>query len=235
MFTGTNYREEDLKLLREWKHTNNPQVLDSLLQRLQPLIQREVQKWQGTVPSAVLESKARVLTTEALKTYDEHRGTALSTHIVNRLQKLSRDVYPHQQVARLPENVQLKYNTFQVASNILYDKLGRDPTVDELADELAWPVRQVSNFNNAYARKEFVESEDVGGMGDDSEDSLVDFYYHGLPPDDKTVFEDMTGYGGKPVLNNSSLTHKYKMTQNQLSYKKRQFVNKLQDLQQGKF
>jgi DNA-directed RNA polymerase sigma subunit (sigma70/sigma32) len=122
-----------------------------------------------------------------------------------------------------------------VAQNNLYDSLGRDPTVDELADELKWTPKKVSAFQQSYGRKEFVESE--GDFLDkDTEDStLTDFYYHGLAPDDKKLFEDITGYGGVRPKTNAQLRSKHNLTQGQLSYKKRKFVNDIKGIQQGRY
>ena len=227
-------QQQDLDLWNTWKRTRDQRSLDELLTRLQPLINREVSKWGSAVPQAALQSKARMLTVEALDGYNPNMGAAIGTHVTSRLRKLSRSVYPYQNVARLPENKQLLFNTFSVAQNNLYDIHGRDATVDELADELAWSPKKVKEFQSAFGRRELVESEG-STMDQQQEDSpLVDFYYHGLTPDDKLFFEDVTGYGGKKALNNTQLMKKYKMTQGQLSYRKRRFADKIRDIQNGK-
>ena len=230
----TTEQQKDLELWREWKKTKSPVTLELLLNHLAPLINREVGKWGATVPRVALESKARVLTIQALEEYDTHRGAAIGTHITNRLRKLSRFVYPYQNVARLPENKQLLFNTFQVAQNKLYDNHGRDPTVEEISDELGWAKKKVVDFQSAFGRRELVESEGAYLEDDSATTGLVDFYYHGLAPDDKNLFEDITGYGGKKPLPNSKLMSKYKLTQGQLSYRKRKFVDQIKRIQQGR-
>ena len=229
-------QQKDLELWQQWRKTNRTDVLEALLNRLQPLIHREVSKWQYTVPAAALESKGRLLAVEALKTYDPTRGAAIGTHITSRLRKLSRHVYPYQNVARLPENKQLLYNTFTVAQTQLEDELGRDPSVEEMADHLKWTPKKVTDFQKSFGRRELVESE-----GADFEENvagssmLTDFFYHGLPPEDKRLIEDITGYGGKRPLSNTELRRKYRLTQGQLSYKKRKFIEEIKKLQGGGF
>jgi DNA-directed RNA polymerase specialized sigma subunit len=227
-------QQQDLDLWRQWKTSNDPQHLKELLDRMNPLIQREVQKWGAAVPREALESKGRLLTVQALRTYDPSRGAAVGTHVTSRLRKLSRDVYPYQNVARLPENKQLLYNTFQVATNNLVDQHGREPTNDELADELGWSTRKVADFQKSFSRRELVESAGAFMEEGSSDDGLVDFYHHGLTPADKLMFEDLIGYKGRPALNNAQLMKKNSMTQGQLSYKKRKFINDLRDIQQGR-
>jgi DNA-directed RNA polymerase specialized sigma subunit len=227
-------QQEDLEMWRDWRATKDPKTLNNLLDKLNPLIQREVNKWGTTVPRPALESKARLLTVSALENYNPNKGAAIGTHVASRIRKISREVYPYQNVARLPENKQLKYNTFQVAHNKLYDNLGREPTVEEMADELVWPIKRIRDFQRSFGRKEYVESEGAFFEKEDSEDSLVDFYYHGLAPNDQQFFEDITGYNGKVPLNNQQLMTKYKMSQGQLSYRKRKFIDDLSDIQKGK-
>jgi len=226
-------QEKDLELWKEWRRTGSSVTLTKLLDRLHPLIIRETGKWQSAVPQAALEAKARLLTVEALESYNPNMGAAIGTHVTSRLRKISRSVYPYQNVARLPENKQLLYNTFQVAQNRLLDTHGREPTTEEMSDELHWTPKKVSDFQRSFGRRELVESE--GAFIEDASDDnhLVDFYYHGLSPEDKLLFEHIVGYGGKKVLSNTELMRKFHVTQGQLSYKKRKFVDDLKRIQLG--
>ena len=228
-----NRQQQDLELWREWQRTRRSDVLKKLLDRLQPLIYREVAKWGSTVPPAALESKGRLLTVEALKSYNPNMGAAIGTHVTARLRKLSRYVYPHQNVARLPENKQLMFNTVTVATNSLEDTLGREPTVTELADELKWSSKKVSDFQRSFGRRELVESEGAFLETEDDTSTLTDFFYHGLPPDDQRLFEDITGFGGRKPMSNTQLRRKYRLTQGQLSYKKRKFTEDVRQIQKG--
>jgi hypothetical protein len=83
-------------------------------------------------------------------------------------------------------------------------------------------------------RRELVESAGAFMEEGSADEGLVDFYHHGLNPSDKLMFEDLIGFKGKPSLNNAQLMKKYNMTQGQLSYKKRKFINDLKGIQQGK-
>ena len=226
-------QDEDLALWKQWKSGNDMIARNKLMTRLEPLIQSEVNKWGQAVPRQALESKAKLLTLEALESYDPKRGAAIGTHVTSRLRKLSRSVYPYQNVARVPENQQLYFHTYNVASNKLQDSSGRDPSVDELADELGWSQKRVTHFQNAFARRELVESEGAYWEGERDE-GIIDFYHHGLAPRDKQIFEDIVGYNGKIPMKNPELMTKYNMTQAQLSYLKRKYMQDLQRVQGGR-
>lgn len=227
-------QQEDLELWEKWKKTHRVVHLEALLKRLQPLLFREVHKWQTTVPPAVLESQGRQLMVEALEAYDPTRGAAVATHVTTRLRKMSRAVYPHQNVVRLPENQQLLFNSFAIAQNNILDSKGREATTTELADELGWTPQRVQTFQRSFGRRELVESEGLFSGADADQVPLVDFFYHGLPPQEQTLFEDITGYGGKTPLRNVLLRKKHKLTQGQLSYQKRKLTEALRAIQQGR-
>ncbi len=228
-------QQQDLDLWRQWRKNNRQKDLSALLTQLNPVIQKEVGKWGSTVPKAGLEARATILAVDALKQYDPNKGAAVATHVTSRIRKLSRHVYPYQNVARLPENKQLEYNTFQVANNRLLDNLGREPTVDELTDELGWSKKKVTASQQSFDRKEIVES--VGAYMDDgqAQEPTVDFYYHGLAPTDRKLFEDITGYNNQKSMSNKGVMRKYNLTQGQVSYRKRKFVDDLRNIQQGRF
>jgi len=176
-----------------------------------------------------------MLTVGALDTYNPNMGAAIGTHVASRLRKLSRHVYPYQNVARLPENKQVLFNTFAVAKNKIYDSTGQDATTEELADELGWTPKKVEDFTRSFGRRELVESEGAFVEDSTSDNGLVDFYYHGLPKSDQKLFEDITGYGGGRSLNNTELMRQHNLTQGQLSYRKRKFVDSIKDIQGGKY
>jgi len=234
--TRAERKEKDLELWREYNKNPSKQNLKPLMKALDPVIQVEVNKWSGAIARPVLESKAKSLALEAIKSYDPYAGAALATHVTNRLKKLSRKVYTHQDAVRLPEYKKLKVQNLHKANQQLMDVHGREPTNQELADHLAWAPKTLSKVQQAQ-HAELIESGDMGaGMfenqsvwGSDSGDGMVDMLYYDMNPEDKLIFEHSTGYSGKPILSNKELRKKTNLTQGQLSYRKRQLVDMFQD------
>jgi len=226
-----NYQERDIEAWREWRRAPNDVNLGRLLQQLNPIIQREVSRWAGTLARPSLEMEAKKLAVEAIESYSPKAGAALATHVTNRLKKLSRLSYTHQNIARIPEYQTLKFRTFNDAQMELADRFGREPTADELADELRWSNAAVSNFQTNL-RKEFVESGELPPHFDQVHGASgeIDFIYHDLTPMQKKIFEHTTGYGGAQVLNNPQLVKKLKLTQGQVSYQKRALTDRFTTL-----
>ena len=185
-----------------------------------PIIQREVGKWAPAMSRSLLEMEGKRLAVEAFRSYNPTAGTALSTYVASRLPKLSRTVYSNQNAARLSEANALLFHSYNGATNRLTEDLGRDPTSDELADELGWSLKKLTHFRHQASRKEYVESEDHPDAGQDTDEYLADFIHHDLPPMQKQIFEHLTGYRGAQKLSNSGIMKKLNLTQGQYSYQK---------------
>lgn len=232
-------KERDLELWEQWKRTKSPHDLQQLMRQMDGAIQSEVNRWSGAIARPVLEAKAKRLALEAFETYDPNKGAALNTHLTNRLKKLSREVYTHQDAVRLPEYKKLKVHSYTRGYNELMAQHGREPTNAELQDHLGWSPKMVSSVQRGLM-PELIESADVGGglfertsvWGSDSEDGIVDMFYYDLDPIDKLIFEHSTGYSGKKVLSNPELMRKTNLTQGQLSYRKRKIIDRLKELQE---
>jgi len=227
-------RKRDLDAWREWKRNPNPQTLQAVLNQLNPVIQRAVNQWTGTLARPALELEAKRLAVEALHTYRPTAGAALATHVTNRLKKLSRLSYTHQNLARIPEYQTLKFHSFTGAEADLTDRLGREPTTEELSKELDWSQSAVGAFRKNL-RKEFIESGEPPPIFDqnDTGDGLIDYAYYDMSPIQQKIFEHTTGYMGAKELNNTELMKRLNITQGQLSYQKRLMVDKLEKVQSG--
>jgi hypothetical protein len=236
--TSSARKDRDIELWEQWKRTKSQHDLQQLMRQMDGAIQSEVNRWTGAIARPVLEAKAKRLALEAFETYDPNMGAALNTHLTNRLKKLSREVYTHQDAVRLPEYKKLKVHTYTRGTNELMSTLGREPTNQELQDHLAWSPQMVSSVQRSLM-PELIESADVGGgmferqsvWGSDGDDGLVDMFYYDLDPIDKLIFEHSTGYSGKKVLSNPELMRKTSLTQGQLSYRKRKIIDRLRALQ----
>lgn len=227
---ATGHQSQDLAAWQTWKQQPTDGHASALLAQVNPLIQREANKWAGTMARPLLEAEGKRLAMESFHSYDPAKGAALGTHVVNQLQRMSRLSYANQNAARLPENKMLLYHGFNVAQAELADAHGRAATTDELADHLSWPVHRVEAYRNAIGRREMLESGglfetgDAGLYDDDKQEHLVDFIHHGLTPQHKLIFEHLTGYGGAAQLSNQALQQKLGLTQGQYSYAKAKLI-----------
>lgn len=195
------------ELWRSWKDDQDPQKLGQLIQSFRPMIRSAVRKWSGGgVPDPTLEANAEILAVKAFNSYDprKYATTSLGTHVYNNMKRLSRVVTTHQNVARIPEHRTQKIGTYKNVKSYLEGELDREPTSAELADQLGWSLKDVNKMENSL-RQDLLYSGDVladysmpGTYDDERRRDLVDFIYYELDPEEKTVFEYLTGKYGKP-------------------------------------
>lgn len=237
---ATGRQEADLAAWHTWKKSPTDANATALLAQVSPLVHKEANKWAGALARPLLETEGKRLAMQAFHSYDPSKGAALGTHVVNQLQRMSRLSYANQNVARLPENKMLLYHAYNVAHSELADAHGRHPTADELADRLGWPIKRVEEYRKAVSRREMLESgglfesSDAGLWDEDVQDHLVDFIHHDLSPPHKAIFEHLTGYGGAEQLSNQEIQKKLGMTQGQYSYAKKQLIDHVSAVHEGK-
>ena len=147
--TFVDYRSKDQELFDQWKKSGSKKDLGNLVNQLSGVIYQEVNRQSGTLPSAALRAEAKKWVIKGILTYDPSKGTQLSTHVTNYLQRVRRLNYKYQNAVRLPENMQLLYREWNIANQELADQLNRDPTEEELAKRLGWSRPQVVKYKNS--------------------------------------------------------------------------------------
>lgn len=237
----TNYVDDDIRAWREYKKSPTPLNRTNLLKRFDGLIQNQINRWQGPLPRETLEAEAKTLAVKAFDTYNPDVGAQLSTYLTNQLQPLSRLVYTYQNAARMPERIAQRMTSFNQANETLKLTLGRDPTTDELHNELGWTADDINKVRG-YNRRDLVESGPAvsdnffGEDQDDKDDVLLGAIYFELSPDEKQLFELVTGYNGVTPLKNPELAKKLGISIPQLSYRKenlRKHIERLLKFRKG--
>ncbi len=233
--TSAQFADGDMAAWQEYKRNPTPDNRSKLLKRFDGVIQNQVNRWNGPVAREVLLNEAKLLAVKAFDSYNPNGGAALATHLTNQLLPLSRIVYTYQNAARMPENITQKISTFNTANEALKLTLGREPTTDELHNELGWQAADITRIRD-YNHRDLIESGPALG-GDfhranqnDEDDMLLGAIYFELTPDEKRLFEHTTGYNGARVMRNPELMKHFNVTQPKLSYMKEQLRKRIDAL-----
>lgn len=204
-------RSEDIQKILKWQDTRDPSELAQLVVRYQPIINSVVNKYRTTgVSTSTLRSKASTQLLKALRSYDPRHNTAPSTHIWNSLQKVQRTAGESLQSGHIPEYRNIKRSTFVTVRDNITDRLGYEPNIKQMSEEMRWSQAEVQRMNKELAGEITASSAEFDFYGNSTQFAnkdreLVDYLYHELKDRDKIIFEHTFGYGGKPILKNNQI------------------------------
>jgi hypothetical protein len=223
-----NRSDKDIQAWDAWNTTKSKNNLGTLINRVQPILTKEVSRWSGGgVARPILDIEAKKIALHSFNTFDPSKSK-LSTHLTNNLKGLSREVYTYSNPARLPEHRMIKAKTYIAVEDNLVDKLGRIPSAQELSEELGWNKKEVGRMRTELRSSFSDNSPAPPGFNSTFEGAQeLDFIYHDLNNQDKTVFEHTTGYSGAPILDGRGLARTTGLTQGQISHSKRRIKKKV--------
>jgi hypothetical protein len=215
----TPTKDADLAAWRQWKQAPTPQNLEVLIKQLMPIIRRESGRWSSVVPSYILENEAKLLTIKACQSYNPNAGAALSTHVVNSLQKLSRTAYKNQSSLSVPEQQRLTFNQYTAAVRHLEDLNGTRPSLHDIADYMSIRPKHLQKIVENVGRRELIESGEGPEFVKDQHEDILHLAHADMTPLQKKIFEMRTGYNNTPVAKDAKTILKtLNISQGQLSY-----------------
>ena len=197
-----------------------PQTLGAVLKALDPTINSEIHRFQG--PKPLLRSKARTLAVKAIKSYNPAAGAQLRSWVTTQLQPLAR--YGQQmRPVKAPEVAIRQAAQINRVTMEMSDTLGRDPTDDEIADEVGISAKRVRNLKSmvtpsvSEGTMSAAEDEDmVQGLPAVSQPDRLKFteevVYEALGDRDKMIFDLKTGKHGRTMLSNQEIARRLGVT-----------------------
>jgi DNA-directed RNA polymerase specialized sigma subunit len=235
-FPGDLTKKEKLPAPEEyysWKKDPSKQNLSSLLTRVDPIIDKAVTSYAGKAGPA-LKTKARLMTLDYLNTYDPKKGMALNSYIMQNLQSLHRENAQRSQTVHVPENISLIRNKVTQARQEFESNYGREPSIEELADQTGISQKHIMNMNKyrptvSGSMKETEKGDSFFIKERNFDDIWSGYVYFDLDPKDKKIFEWTTGYGGTQTIPKQDIAKKLKMTPAAVSFRINKIVAKLEE------
>jgi hypothetical protein len=144
-------KEKELQLWRHWKENGEqPKHLQPLLKMYDNVFAQKIKAWKApTVPAAAFKAELQTQAIKAFKNYDPNRGAALNTHVESRLPKAKRYNNRYQNVMYIPEGMSSQIGKINKAKESLNEELGREPTINEIADHMGMPPKRLKNIIEA--------------------------------------------------------------------------------------
>jgi len=227
---------DDKEQVLEWQKTKDPMLFANLSIRYRPIINSVVNKFKTTgLPPATLRAHATTQMIKALESYDPDQNTQFSTHLWNNLQKVQRVASESLMSGHVPENRNLQRATFTNIKENLTERLGREPAVDELSEEMHWNRKEVGRMLSEMKGEVTASEAPFDFYGNASvtphhDKELADYLYTELSGPQKVIFEHTFGYGGKPILNNKEIAEKLHKNEMWIHRQKQSMSQRIQEM-----
>lgn len=207
-----------------WLQNQTPETNDQILTAVQPTIDTALSSYVGKAPSPVIQSRARLMALNALKTYDPKKGN-VRTHLLSQLQGLRRVAAKEQNIITIPEQVGLDFQKLDSAENELRDKFNRDPSDEEVADYTGLSVRRIRKIRGfhqpisegmtaAVSDSENSPTEVASTLpgSNSSADAWLNFVYDDLTPTDKLIMDMTLGRNGRRRTSTQEIARRLNIT-----------------------
>ena len=211
MANNKELEELDLYHFNKWKDTGRKEYFQRLYRGFGGLINEASRKaaMGSNVPQSAFKLQAAQQFYDSLRTFDPSRGASLKTHIFNGVEnKLKRINAQYGNIARIPERSGAALGVFAInkmqnTEELLRQKLNREPTVVEIADEMGVTPRDVEGLKKEVKRDLSLNAqlEDMV-MYDEfaSADDLLDMAYYDMNPKQQLLYDYVSGKHGKEAI-----------------------------------
>lgn len=191
-----------------WKTSPGPDTLTPLIEKLDPTINSALRSY-GLDTDPMMKNAARVHVSKVLGNYDPKKPASLDTFVRGELQRLQRINARRRSPIPVPEGALADIKSINTDESELEFELGRQPTVQELADKTGLSMKRISTLRMKY--KPVVT--DMSGTHRAEDDSLfllasqnfdqnkyaIDMAYYDSDNIDKKIMEWSMGlYGTAP-------------------------------------
>jgi len=209
-------------LYSSWATSRSKADLYALVSYLHPQISKSISALVGESSPAV-ETKAKLLTIKAIKTFDPVAGAKLSSWVYTQLQPLKRYSQQSQPVP-VSERTRRKLAELYKFESHFDENHGRFPSDSEIADVLGWSkpalkkLRDSERFRTSFEGLIPGDESDGTTLGDitsvqnDKTVEIIELFYESLGPVEQSILEYRLGLWGKPKLNNSKIAKKLRVS-----------------------
>jgi len=217
-------------ILQYQKDPTNKEIEQKLLDMHGSYIKANINKWAGIVPDIIIHSYGKKYALDAFKTYNPIKGS-INTHLYNNISQLSRLIYQHQNAIRLPEQQIQLIGKVNASRDILTDELGREPTTEEIADNLSLPKAHIAKVIRNQ-RADFLNDSDTDmqhayGDHDNEIGNKIFQFRQTLNDTRKDQFDSFTGYNNVTPLSPQQFGLKFKLKPYEVSRLKTLFAKGL--------
>ena len=180
-----------------WQKSPDKKSMNTLINTLQPTIRSAITTYTGG-DSPLMRAKAKTITASAIKSFSPKKDASLKSWVMLNLQGLRR--YSNSlNPSVIPERIKLENYSLNEAENDFKASEGRQPTVEELADNTGISVKRINYIremvHNPVSEGRFMEETEESPLyapattHTNKEMLWMDMVYDDLDPINKKIFE----------------------------------------------
>lgn len=210
----------EAEMIRQFQESPTMETFEPLYQVHQKLINWASQKYSGGLPKAAIRGAAMQRYTHALQKFDPNKGAQFKTWLGLEMQRLGRYKAKYSNVARIGSEERGGFiNLYNQVYPDLKDRFSREPTNDELSDEMKLMAADVAELQKKIhkinpktvgtLRKEMrrdLTLEEPSEFGETSlpggsrYERIVTFLHGGSSPEQQLIIEHTVPGFGKPLI-----------------------------------
>jgi RNA polymerase primary sigma factor len=171
--------EQELKLARQVRRGNQKARIEMVSANLRLVVKIARDYANLGLPLLDLVSEGNIGLMKAVERFDPRKGSKLSTYAAWWIkQSIKRALANQTKTIRLPIHLVDKIGRIRRVSSRMMEELGREPTDDELADEIGLSTAKVAALKSASLRpasldEPIQDGEEVLGVLDDRERMII--------------------------------------------------------------
>jgi DNA-directed RNA polymerase specialized sigma subunit len=217
-----------------WRKNPSSSNLMSTVDGFDGLINTSIGQ-QKNINRSLLKGRAKLLTIDAIKTFDPSSGANLTTHVYNYLRPINRESKDMVEIAPVSRHYSDESAKMINAISSFSEENGREPDDSEIRDMLGISQKRLEKLNK-IVKYEIPESQIVGGMEDEDVDEQsnklnlwTDYVYHDLGTRDKKILDFKLGRSGHPEMSNEEIALKLNTSPMEISNRSANIAKKILD------
>lgn len=218
----------------KWKAEPTSTNYQELSTKLEPVVGSAMHSFAGDDPG--LQVRARILTAQAVHSYDPGQGAALHTHVYNNLQRLQRYRAERGRAVHIPEGVRGDQAAISRYVTEHTDAHGVEPSDIQISDKTGLSLRRIARSRTGGEVSESASEGEKGDLqgvrGRSAEEIWSDYVYHDLDERNRKIMEWTTGYNRQPVLKKNEIAAKLGISPAAVSQRINQIMSKMREGQQ---
>lgn len=225
------------KQWEKWNQSQSDEDFDALMVATDPIIDKAMTSYAPNASPAV-RSKARVLTSQAVRTYDPAQKTKLQSYLYTQLQPLQRENMSYDTL-HVPERVRYDIRQLNQDHDKFVDQNGREPNDDELADATGLSRKRIAHIRrfdrSILQESKFMQEDDDGDTNAMpataySQHIWQQAVYEDLGNTDKLIYDLRTGRNGrKAPLSVTDIGKKLHMTPSAVTQRLKRISDKMSE------